>query len=74
MIAKSQSLKRWVTVEWVDTLWFVIDISEHLVSMVFLGGGGGAVSTRCRLSYLTCSRPDSQTLTWSKSERKKGKI
>ena len=37
--------------------------------VVVVGEGRGAVSARCRLGYLTCSRPDGQTLT-SKLERK----
>ena len=45
LIDESQCLKvsKWLTVasvEWVDS-GFVNDVSEHLVSMVFLGGGGG---------------------------------
>ena len=41
-----------------------------------VGGGGGVASAKCEVQaqILACSRPDSQTLTWSKSERKKGEI
>ena len=64
LIDEFQCLKvpKWLTfasVECVDTLWFVNDVSERLVSMVFsgwwwwLGGVGGwrAQSVRYRLRY-----------------------
>ena len=45
------------------------------ISTINLGRGGGVQrvrSTRHKLRFLTCFRPDGQTLTWSKSLTEKG--